>query len=63
MQGKGGCLVFHAMEAVLQLMKSHGFYSAGPELGKSCSVLQRVCSMCGGFGLVQDHGLGHLGMF
>lgn len=32
-----------------------------PRFGKSCSVLQ-VCSMYGGFGLVQDHGLGHLGV-
>lgn len=39
---------------------AHGFCSAGPELRKSCSVLQKVCSMCGGLGLVQDHGLGQL---
>lgn len=49
-----------ACVSCFQLMESCGFYSAGLELGKSCSVLQ-VCSMDGAFGLVQDHILGHRG--
>lgn len=52
--------MFHTVKVVLKLMESCGFYSAGPELGKSCSVLQG-CSMCDAFGLLQDHSLGHMG--
>lgn len=54
------------MKTVWQLMESHGFYFVGPEFGKSHPLLQKVLSLCstdGGFGLIQHHLLGRLGMF